>query len=130
MHNPFRWRGSVPLEDLFVYKSGLKKMETPLHERHIALESKRENYPDYQAFLVGDKSQVWFSRGLNFLTYRQRLFAHTGPYFRDGGIVYRGGALSPADVGNVLKQRPNDKTLRDDPERIVNLYKTFRFRGG
>jgi hypothetical protein len=84
MYNPFRWRGPVPLEDLFIYKSGLKKIETPLHERHISLESKRENYPDYQNFLVGDKSQVQFSHGINFLQYRMALFSRPAKYVNFG----------------------------------------------
>lgn len=41
---------------------GIFKKEKPLHERHQMLQNLAESYPNYNAFLVGDKSQVQFSR--------------------------------------------------------------------
>jgi len=52
---------------------GIFKKEKPLHERHQMLQNLAESYPNYNAFLVGDKSQVQFSR-LPYRSYNFGLF--------------------------------------------------------
>ena len=138
-HEPKTWAERV----------GIFKKEKPLHERHQMLQNLKTSYPNYDGFLVGDKTQVQFSHFPSYLPYRLYNFGlwdkltgktqqtqqtqqtnegswngGTWKLNNGGHLMYRGkfgGSLSPEQQRTISRQH---NIPMNDYGRLVNAYAT------